>query len=186
MGIHDGTITCLQFHADKFLISGSADSQIIIWRCKDWVALHKLQIMNKSPVISLSLHKSGKILLALYDNGVLRLWNMEEARCRSKKKMGVVEVAKQEDVEEDADLEVEVKTMADLTDLERKPIEVKWEPSKGEIYAVLFNKMIQVYDISKSDEPSSQVIFDSNVTGFDFIGEDKIAIGDVNGDISVL
>ena len=42
MGVHDGTITCLQFYRNKFLISGSSDSMIIIWRCDDWVALHKL------------------------------------------------------------------------------------------------------------------------------------------------
>ena len=75
-GEHDGTITCLQFYKDKFLISASEDSKIVIWRCKDWTALHRLQIMNKSKVLSMSLHKSGKMLLALYDNGVLRLWNM--------------------------------------------------------------------------------------------------------------
>ena len=39
----------------------------------------------------MSLHHSGKMLLALYDNGVLRLWNMMEARCNYKKKMGLIE-----------------------------------------------------------------------------------------------
>jgi len=42
MGDHNGTITCLQFYKNKFLISGSEDSDIIIYRCKDWTALHKL------------------------------------------------------------------------------------------------------------------------------------------------
>jgi len=56
VGDHNGTITALQFFENKYLISGSEDSQIIIWRCKDWSALHKLQIMNKSKVVSLSLH----------------------------------------------------------------------------------------------------------------------------------
>jgi hypothetical protein len=39
----------------------------------------------------MSLHPSGKMLLALYDNGVLRLWNMMEARCNFKRKVGVIE-----------------------------------------------------------------------------------------------
>ena len=47
--------------------------------------------MNKSSVISLSLHPSGKMLLAIYDNNMLRLWNMMEARCQFKKKMGLIE-----------------------------------------------------------------------------------------------
>ena len=39
----------------------------------------------------MSLHKSGKMLLALYDNAVLRLWNMQSARCTFKKKIGLIE-----------------------------------------------------------------------------------------------
>mmetsp|Transcript_36990 Transcript_36990/g.56683 ORF Transcript_36990/g.56683 Transcript_36990/m.56683 type:complete len:239 (+) Transcript_36990:25-741(+) len=91
MGEHTGSITALQFYKNKFLISGAEDSKIVIWRCKDWKALHHLQIKNTSKVLSLSLHKSGKILLALYDNGVLRLWDMTTARCAFKKKMGLLE-----------------------------------------------------------------------------------------------
>ncbi len=39
----------------------------------------------------MSLHQSGKMLLALYDNGVLRLWNMMNARCMFKKKVALIE-----------------------------------------------------------------------------------------------
>ena len=75
----------------KFLISGSEDSKIVIWRCKDWTPLHSLKIKNTSKIESLSLHKSGKMLLALYGNCMLRLWDMTTARCVFKKKMGLVE-----------------------------------------------------------------------------------------------
>ena len=61
---------------------------------------------------------------------------MEEARCKSKKKMGLLPEVEEEEghygpkkVDEDADLEIEEKTINDLTEMERKPIEVKWEPS---------------------------------------------------------
>jgi WD40 repeat protein len=37
---HKGSITCLQFFKTKFLISGSEDGVVIIWRVKDWVPLH--------------------------------------------------------------------------------------------------------------------------------------------------
>jgi hypothetical protein len=47
--------------------------------------------MNKSKVVSMSLHHSGKMLLALYENNMLRLWNMMTARCVFKKKMGLIE-----------------------------------------------------------------------------------------------
>ena len=47
--------------------------------------------MNKSPILSMSMHPSGRILLALYGNGVLRLWNLMEARCQYKRKVGVLD-----------------------------------------------------------------------------------------------
>ena len=73
----------------------------------------------------MSLHQSGKMLLALYDNGVLRLWNMMTARCMFKKKIGLVEEGEsseksEEDDEEDVSLD-EVRKK-DLSEYERKPI----------------------------------------------------------------
>jgi hypothetical protein len=29
---------------------------------------------------------------------------------------------------------------------------VKWEPSEGKVFAILFNKMIEFYDLNKSNE----------------------------------
>ena len=66
MGDHNGTITSLAYYKNKFLITGSEDSSIIIYRCSDWSPLHKLEIKNKSKVICMDLHHSGKILLALH------------------------------------------------------------------------------------------------------------------------
>lgn len=67
------------------------------------------------------------------------------------------------------------KTIKDLSEFERKPIEVKWEPSDGKYFAILFNKMIEIYDLSKNesaeDKPCSRVILDFNATSFDFIGK---------------
>ena len=118
MGEHNGSITCLQFYKNKFLISASEDSQIIIWRCKDWVSLHKLVIKNKSKVISMSIHHSGKMLLALYDNAVLRLWNLMEARCNYKKKMGLLEEEADDDKKQDSDQDLEIEEISkkDLND----------------------------------------------------------------------
>jgi len=67
----------------------------------------------------MSMHRSGKILLALYANGVLRLWNMMEARCKYKRKVGIIESDDNNNTEgeEDADLEIDVKTKKDLTEI---------------------------------------------------------------------
>ena len=35
------------------------------------------------------MHPSGRMLLALYANGMLRLWNMLDARCHYKRKVGM-------------------------------------------------------------------------------------------------
>jgi len=73
----------------------------------------------------MSLHQSGKMLLALYDNGVLRLWNMQSARCTFKKKVGLIEEGepseKSED-DEEGEEPVKVATKKDLDDYARKPI----------------------------------------------------------------
>jgi hypothetical protein len=53
-----------------------------------------------SKVADLSLHSSGRILLVIYENNMLRLWNMLEGRCTFKKKLGfpdIEELKKHED-----------------------------------------------------------------------------------------
>jgi len=191
-GEHNGSITCLQFYKNKFLISASEDSKIIIWRCKDWNPLHKLIIKNQSKVISMSLHYSGKMLLALYDNGVLRLWNMMEARCNYKKKMGVIEeVEEGQEQKEDSDLDLEITeiTKKDLNDHERKPIVVKWEPSNAVIYAVLYNRMIEIYNpsnTSNGDKPCASAIFDVTAVSFDFISSTSLVVSDTEGNLIVI
>lgn len=188
MGDHNGTITALQFYKNKFLISGSEDSQIIIWRCKDWQALHKLVIKNTSKVVSMSLHPSGKILFALYANGVLRLWNMMEARCKSKRKMGVIVDNAEHTDNEDADLEITVTKKKDLSEHDRQPIQVLWEASKGTVYAVLYNKMVEVFSVhsEKEDEPITQTIFDSQVNSMAFISATSLVVSDTVGNLHLL
>ena len=139
----------------------------------------------------MSLHHSGKMLLALYDNGVLRLWNMMEARCNYKKKMGLIEEdpeAQEEKEESDLDLEITEITKKDLSDHERKPILVKWEPSASEIYAVLYNRMIEIYNpsVTKDDKPCASAIFDSTVVCFDFISSTSLVVSDTEGNLIVI
>jgi hypothetical protein len=53
----------------------------VIWRTKDAEPLHTLKVRNVSKVISLAMHQSERMVLALYGNGMLRLWSMLDARC---------------------------------------------------------------------------------------------------------
>ena len=47
------------------------------------------KINSVSRVVNFSLHPSGRILLVVYDNNMLRLWNMLDGRCSFKKKLGL-------------------------------------------------------------------------------------------------
>lgn len=76
-----------------------------IWRLKDQELLHKLEVKNVSKVVSLSMHESGRMLLALYANGVLRLWNMLDARCLFKLKAGLSAAEKESSGDSEAEEE---------------------------------------------------------------------------------
>merc|ERR1712166_1113706 len=89
-GEHSQNITCLQATA-KHVLSGSQDGMIVIWRYSDMEVIHTLSVKNISPVKSLALHPSQRMCLALYNNGVLRLWNMLDGRCINKRKVGLEE-----------------------------------------------------------------------------------------------
>ena len=89
-GTHECTITALDVTSKgTYVFSGGEDGKIVIWRVADCVALHVLKIKNVSRVVSLSVHNSDRMLLALYANGMLRLWNLLDARCIFKKKVGI-------------------------------------------------------------------------------------------------
>lgn len=65
------------------------------------MALHELKVMNVQKIISLSIHNSGRMLLALYANGMLRLWNLLDARCTNKRMVGLSGEYDSEDEDED-------------------------------------------------------------------------------------
>ena len=75
-----------------------------------------------------------------------------------------------------------------MSDHERKPILVKWEPSASEIYAVLYNRMIEIYNpsVTKDDKPCASAIFDSTVVCFDFISSSSLVVSDTEGNLIVI
>ena len=121
---HTGSITHLQFFETTYLISGSEDGLVIIWRVKDWVPLHKLRVKNVSKVINFSLHKTGRMLLVVYENNMFRLWNLLDGRCIFKRKLGLDE---------------------ETGKVAFKALQVKWEPLESNLFAILYDKKIEVY-----------------------------------------
>jgi hypothetical protein len=76
-----------------------------------------------------------------------------------------------------------------LSDVERKPILVQWEHSKSSCYAVLYNRMLEVYNLADpngSDQACSTAIFDNQVCSMDFIGETTIVVSDFEGNLITL
>ena len=170
---HEGAITTLVFSPgarlndplqQHYLLSGAEDGTIIIWRLSDMVSLHHLTVKNIQKVVSLSMHPSGRMLLALYGNGMLRLWNLLDARCIFKKMCGLVEDSEEsEEEEEEAVAEGEekvekVKIVKDpkklsITDkYQNQPELARWEPKKGEMYCVVFSKLVEIYSVA-DDSP---------------------------------
>jgi len=77
---HSDKITSLHFFQNTHLISGSADGQMCIWRCKDWECIRSIKA-HKECINSISIHPSGKIALTASRDRTLRIWNLSNGRC---------------------------------------------------------------------------------------------------------
>lgn len=51
------------------------------------------------------MHKSQRMCLALYANGMLRLWNLLDARCIFKRKVGLIDEEQSSSEDKDDDQE---------------------------------------------------------------------------------
>jgi protein MAK11 len=76
---HEDTVTCADFWGGH-LLTGSDDKTVIIWRTKDWVALHTLR-GHKGKLTALAVHPSGKLSLAADSRGILYVWDLTAAKC---------------------------------------------------------------------------------------------------------
>ncbi|KAI3406618.2 MAK11 [Candida oxycetoniae] len=102
---HQGTITALRFSkegnhnsasggdaaapaaaavaaattAGKWLLSGSEDGKIIIWRTKDWEIFATLK-GHTDKINDLSIHPSGRVAISVSQDKTIRLWNLMTAK----------------------------------------------------------------------------------------------------------
>lgn len=147
--------------------------------------------MNKSPIVSISLHPTGKMLLALYQNGMLRLWNLMEARCKYKRKVNLNEDKDPSESEnEDPDLiDIKILKRKDLNPQQLHPLKVQWEPSKGQKFAILYNNLLEVYnvdDATGADKPCSLAVYDIQLTSLAFVSDDSLVLSDQEGNIHLM
>lgn len=87
---HQGTITALKFSKEatedsenaasgRWLISGSEDGKIIIWRTKDWEIFATLK-GHTDKINDLSIHPSGRVAISVSQDKTIRLWNLMTAK----------------------------------------------------------------------------------------------------------
>ena len=77
---HTGCVTSLQFVGDKFIVSGSEDNNLAIWRVQDWMCVHILG-GHKASINDLAVHPSGKLALSVSKDNTMKLWNLVQGRC---------------------------------------------------------------------------------------------------------
>ncbi len=115
-----------------------------------------------SKVLHFSLHKSGRMLIVVYENNMFRLWNLLEGRCIFKRKLG---------------LDPETNKVVS------KALQVKWEPVKGQHYAILYEKKLEVYTAER-EEAVSSVTSDVVFNCMEFVSETEIVTADVTGKLT--
>lgn len=93
---HQGTVTTLRFSKEgdkkptdtpevltdksgKWLLSGSEDGKIIIWRTKDWEMFGTLK-GHLGRINDLDIHPSGKVAISVSTDNTIRLWNLMTAK----------------------------------------------------------------------------------------------------------
>lgn len=87
---HQGTVTTLRFSKElgedtdghksgKWLLSGSEDGRINIWRSKDWELFGTLK-GHQGKVTDLDIHPSGKVAISVSSDHTIRLWNLMTAK----------------------------------------------------------------------------------------------------------
>lgn len=89
---HQGSVTTLKFSREhneqqaedlavsgKWLLSGSEDGNIIIWRTKDWEIFGTLK-GHKGRINDLSIHPSGRVAVSVAADKTVRLWNLMTAK----------------------------------------------------------------------------------------------------------
>lgn len=90
---HLGSITRLKFYkgpnvreysnqeekTGKWLLSGSDDGKILIWRTKDWELFGTLK-GHKASINDLDIHPSGRVAISVSQDKTIKLWNLMTAK----------------------------------------------------------------------------------------------------------
>ena len=144
------------------------------------------------------MHPTGKMLLALYDNGVLRLWNLMDARCHFKRKVGIFdgEESEEEEVSEDKDDDEDDEAGEDeqielnekpqnLSEVNRKAQNVVWSPD-GNMFVILYRRMLEVHDLKQilpGGKPAFRTVLDYPTNTITWLNESTLIVADERGNL---
>ncbi|KAM9938025.1 hypothetical protein OXX80_002452 [Metschnikowia pulcherrima] len=168
---HQGTVTTLKFSKEssktndlsksgKWLLSGSEDGKIIIWRTKDWETFGTLK-GHSGRVNDLDIHPSGRVAISVGTDNTIRLWNLMTA-----KKAAVLKIKGKDHVGQPADI-------------------VRWI-SEGKHFVVGLLNQLFIYELSEQAQIVKKVQFKSTLMCLETISIDNkeyLVVGLNNGAI---
>ncbi|KAH0796956.1 p21-activated protein kinase-interacting protein 1-like [Histomonas meleagridis] len=88
---HDDCVESLQFFQNSYLISGSADKTLCIWRTTDWSMMKQLK-GHVGPVLTHAISNTGKFMLSGGKDGAIRMWDLMHAHNARTRKLNVIPV----------------------------------------------------------------------------------------------
>lgn len=166
---HQGTVTTLKFSKEivdkedpyksgKWLLLGSDDGKIIIWRTKDWELFGTLK-GHQGRVNDLDIHPSGKVAISVSTDKTIRLWNLMTA-----KKAAVLKIKGKDHLGQSGEM-------------------VRWCSDGSHFLVGLLNKIF-VYSLGSEAELTHKILLDSTLMCMDVLNIDGIeylATGHNNG-----
>ncbi len=81
---HQESVSALAFVNHEFLLSGSVDGNLVLWRVAGWELVKELKGHKAGPVTSLGVHPSGTLAISTSRDNSLRMWDLQEGRGASR------------------------------------------------------------------------------------------------------
>ncbi|KAJ1023232.1 hypothetical protein NDA16_003385 [Ustilago loliicola] len=85
---HEGTITSLIFASRTYLLTTSADSNINLYRTRDWALLRTLK-GHIGRINSASPHPTGRLALSVGSDRTIRMWDLMRGQAAASTRIGI-------------------------------------------------------------------------------------------------
>jgi protein MAK11 len=86
---HDDSVDSMAFFENSFLITGSADKSVGVWRICD-TSLMKRMVGHTAGVTAIAVSPTGKFMLSAGKDGVLRMWDLMRGHNAKTRHLGIV------------------------------------------------------------------------------------------------